>query len=410
MGELANVGDKVRSRWRRLGKWAQWTIVTIVAVLVAARIAMPFVVKDYVNKRINSIPDYSGSVAKIRMHLWRGAYEIVGLDIQKSNGKEPEPFFSAPSIDLAIDSRELLHGKCVGSVELTRPRLNFIKGPTAETTQSGFAKPWGKTLESLFPFDINQLVISQGHIHFQDFVKKEPVDIYMTNLFAIATNLTNARDQTNALPAGLTADAQTIGGGAFHINLRMNPLDTAPTFELNAALTNVNLPALNQFLRDYGKFDVERGRLQLFTSVASLNGNYTGHVKVLFQNLKVFAWEKEKHKDILEIFWQAIVGTVATIFKNQPHDQLATDIPISGSFAAAKADMWGAVTSLLQNAFVRVMLPKLEPRAHLANAENKQRVSVTRNAASATVSPGNVVRAPNSISKEPAGAPTGTPK
>jgi len=363
-----DVVRKVGSGWRRLGRWAQWTIIVIVVVLVAFRLALPWIVKRYVNERLNKIPDYSGHVAEIHMHLWRGAYEIVGLEIFKSNGKVPTPFFNTPSIDLAIESRELLHRKLVGSVVITDPQLNFVEGPTPETSQSGINKPWGKTLQSLFPFDINRFTVRRGRIHFQSDLKGQPVNIYMTNLMAVATNLTNAKTLNNPLPAGLTAGAETIGGGNFALKLRMNPLDPAPTFELNAMLTNVNLVDLNNFLRAYGKFDVERGRFQLFTSVASENGNYHGHVKIMFQNLDVFAWEKDKHKNILQFFWEAVVGAVAAGFKNHPHDQLATDVPISGNFAASKVDIWAAVASLLHNAFIRALLPRIDYPAHLDTA------------------------------------------
>jgi hypothetical protein len=191
----------------------------------------------------------------------------------------------------------------------------------------------------------------------------------MTNLFAVATNLTNDRTIRNPLPAGLMASAQSIGGGEFRLNLRMNPLDPAPTFEMNAMLTNVDLVSLNNFLRAYGKFDVQSGVFQLFTSVASENGNYKGDVKVMFQHLDVFAWEKDKNKNILKIFWEAVVGVLAEGFKNHPHDQLAADVPISGTFSGTKIDIWGAVGSLLHNAFIRALMPRIDQPVHLQSVD-----------------------------------------
>ena len=101
---------------------------------------------------------------------------------------------------------------------------------------------------------------------------------------------------------------------------------------MTAQLTNVDLTALNNFLRAYGKFDVARGDFALFASIASKDGNYDGYLKVFFNKLDVFAWEKERKKNVLKIFWDAIVGTAADIFKNQSRDSLATRIPISGSY------------------------------------------------------------------------------
>ncbi|HWD19648.1 MAG TPA: DUF748 domain-containing protein [Verrucomicrobiae bacterium] len=362
---LATMEKKVESRWLRLGRVARWVIIVLVVILVAVRLSLPWVIKRYVNQKLSRIPNYSGHVEQVSMHLWRGAYEIIGTRIFKSEGKVPVPLFSAPSIDLAIEWKELFHGSIVGTVIMTDPQVNFVSGPTEATSQAGFQEPWGKTLAGLFPFDINRFEVRNGDIHFRDTFKEQPIDIYMKDLHAVATNLTNARVVGNVLPAGLQASALTIGGGGFNLHLRMNPLDPAPTFEVNAALTNVDLTALNPFLRGYGKFDVERGNFQLFTSVASVHGNYKGNVKVMFQNLDVFSWQKEKHKNILQIFWEAIVGVAASGFKNHPHNQLATDVPISGSFTNTKVDLWGAVGSLLHNAFIRALLPKIDQPAHL---------------------------------------------
>ena len=98
------------------------------------------------------------------------------------------------------------------------------------------------------------------------------MDIYISKIFATATNLTNARDREQKLPSGIGATASTLGGGTLDLQLHMNLLKPTPAFEMNCGLTNVDLTALNEFLRAYGKFDVERGTLffagPLFTSVA----------------------------------------------------------------------------------------------------------------------------------------------
>lgn len=142
--------------------------------------------------------------------------------------------------------------------------------------------------------------------------------------------------------------------------MKLNPLAVAPTFEVAAQVTNVNLIALNDFLRAYGKFDVERGTFALFASFAAADGTYDGYTKVFFKDLDVFAWEKERKKNALAVFWHAIVGGVTTVFRNQPSDTLATKIPISGSFTGPNVDIFTTVSTLLRNAFVRALVPKID--------------------------------------------------
>jgi hypothetical protein len=126
-------------------------------------------------------------------------------------------------------------------------------------------------------------------------------------------------------------------------------------------------------MRAYAKFDVDRGVFAVYTSVAARDKNYDGYVKVFFDHLDVFQWEKERKKNALEIFWQAIVGTVTTIFKNQPKDQLATKIPITGSYNSSSVGIWSAITTLLENAFIRALVPKLDQHVTTGDVAKKMK-------------------------------------
>jgi hypothetical protein len=226
-------------------------------------------------------------------------------------------------------------------------------------------------LESLFPFNLNRLEITNGQVHFQNEHSTPPVDIYLNELSVTATNLTNSRKVQGELPAGITAHATSIGGGGLDLKLQLNPMASPPAYQCDAQLTNVDLVALNSFLRAYGKFDVERGGFGLYTSIASKDGNYDGYVKVFFNKLEVFAWEKERKKNALEIFWQAIVGTLSAAFKNQAKDSLATRIPISGSFGKEKIGTWTAVATLLRHAFVKSLVPNVDEQITVQTVEQR---------------------------------------
>lgn len=351
---------RIRHRWRALRRWTQWTIIGIVVLLIAARLSMPYAIEHYVNHQLQKIRGYNGHIGRVTVHLYRGAYQIHDIRITKTSGDVPVPLFVARTMDLSVNWKELFHGAVVGKIFLDEPQVNFVEGPTAEQTQTGNNRDWGKTLESLFPFDLNRFEIQRGRIQFHNFHSQPPVNVYLENVSAVATNLSNTRSVHEKLPAGLAGQGFTPDGGRLDIHLKMNPLAPAPTFELNAQLTNTDLTILNDYFKAYGKFDVERGNFSCFTSVASVDGKYDGYIKIFFKDLHVFAWEKEKKKNILQIFWEAIVGAAAAILKNQPHDQLATKVPISGSFENTKIGTWTAVTGVLKNAFIRALVPKLD--------------------------------------------------
>lgn len=347
--------------WRRSRKTLYW-IGGVILILFGIRLALPHAVKYYVNRQLNKSPTYSGHVGNIDLSLWRGAYEIRDINISKRNGKINVPFFSAPLMDLSIQWNALFHHRIVAKVYMEHPQLNFVKGPTPQQTQAGEKTQWNQMLENLIPFKMDRLDVHEGQIHYRDDYSTPKVDIYFKELGASATNLSNIRNKKIELPAGIRAHAVTIGNGQMSFHLQFNPTAPAPEYQLQASLTNVNLPALNDFFKAYGKFNVAHGRFAMFTSVAATNRAYEGYIKVLFRNLDVFEWKKERSKSIAKIFWEAVVGTVATILKNQPKDQLATKIPISGVYSNSQVDLTTTVVELLRNAFIRALLPKFDQK------------------------------------------------
>lgn len=349
-----------------------YLLAVIIIVLVAARMALPHALKHYVNRQLNGSGDYGGQIGDVTVHLWRGAYQVHDIHIFKKSGKVPVPFFSTAVLDLSLEWSELFHGSIVSKIAMKYPSLNFVAGPTDDQTQTGQENDWGHMLESLTPFDINQLTISGGQIHFQNLHSDPPVDIYVNNLSILATNFNNSRHLPGKLPAGISAQGKTLGSGNINFDIHVDPLASTPVFELTGELTNVDLVALNSFLQAYGKFDVAKGDFALFTSFAAKDGNYNGYCKVFFNNLKIFDWKKDRGKDALEIFWKAIVGTLAATFKNQPHDQLATKIPITGTLGKTDVHYWPTIGTLLRNAFIKSLAPRVDTPVKLENVEQKQ--------------------------------------
>src|SRR6185503_7633847 len=66
------IGEKPRrrSRWRTVGK----VFLVLAVLLVAARIALPHFVRDYVIRTLDQSPLYDGRIGDVSIHLWRGAY------------------------------------------------------------------------------------------------------------------------------------------------------------------------------------------------------------------------------------------------------------------------------------------------------------------------------------------------
>src|ERR1700685_3059675 len=182
----------------------------IVVVLICLRLMLPFALRAYVNHQLNKSRDYSGRIGHVTVHLWRGAYQIHDINILKRGGNIPIPFYSSRKVDLSLQWSELLHGSLGSRIAMQEPKLNFVSGPTKGQAQTGNENNWNQTLESLVPFKINSLGVTNGQIHFHNLYSKPSVDIYITELSALATNFTNSRRLTQKLPAGVSAQGKTL--------------------------------------------------------------------------------------------------------------------------------------------------------------------------------------------------------
>jgi hypothetical protein len=350
-------------------KTALIIIISVVVIIIGLRIALPYIVLDYVNKTLDEIEGFQGHVKDIDIALLRGAYEIEGVVIEKTDGKEPVPFFSAELIDLSVEWKSLFKGSLVGEIEVINPQLNFVAGPEEEVDEKG--DNWQEKVKELFPLRINRFAIRGGEIHYRDFSSDPQVDVYLSNVNATATNITNSEKISETMVAKLKAEGNAMQQGHFTLNLEYDPYAEQPTFNMDAELEGVQLTKLNDFLKAYGNFDVQKGTFGLYTEFAASDGNFEGYVKPLIHDIEVFSWEEED-RSFLETLWEAVAGVVAGVVENPEEEQIGTVVPVSGRFDDPDVNLWSTVGTLLRNAFIEALIPGIERSVQMKDVSEKE--------------------------------------
>jgi len=353
---------------KRIRAWPRYVLVTLsvlIVLLVAARVALPYVVQRLVNDRLQRIPGYTGYVNNVGIHLWRGAYSMDGFGIFKQNEKVREPFFLARHIDFAIAWRELFRGKIVSDVIVEQGQLSFVKGPTAETTQADLDRRWQEVIQDIFPIDITHFEITDGLLRYVDTSTTPKVDVFIRNMQASATGLRNrpGEGEGGEFPAEIRVEGDSLGGGRLKLMLNAEPLALEPHFHLSVKLDNVDLPALNETLKAYANVDVGRGTFRLAGEMAGRDGGFQGYVKPFFENLDFHNIE-DKDKGIGHAIWERIVAAAAWIVKNKSRDQVATRIPFEGRFGDSKVGVFATIANLFRHGFVRAFNPTVEGSLH----------------------------------------------
>ncbi|HSD09129.1 DUF748 domain-containing protein [Flavobacterium sp.] len=349
-------------------------ILSIIALLVIINFALEPVALHYVNKALADLKGYKGSVKNIEIHLYRGAYRIDTLVIEKIEKGKSLPFFSAPGTDISIEWKSLFKGAIVAELSVEKPVLNFIK--KGSKVEAGGNNDFIETVKKLSPVNINYVEILDGEVHYIDLSSKPKIDVAAKQVYATAKNLRNVEDHNNKLPSTIQLTAHTSGNGKIKSNAKLNALKETPDFDFNLELERMDLTYLKDFTDAYANFTFKRGQLYLSTELAMDDGKYNGYLKPVLENIKIIDLtpdtEKEKKRPFFKRIWELIVGTGVSVIKNHPKDRLATKIPLKGTVNGGEKFTWTAIINVLRNGFVKAFDKNVEGSINFEDAKSER--------------------------------------
>src|SRR5688572_13692207 len=222
-------------------------VVVIVVVLIVLRLILPYVVLRYVNNSLATMDGYYGRVQDIDISLYRGAYKVEDIYLNKVDaGKKQVPFFSSQLIDLSVEWKALFRGRLVGEAIFVSPKLIFTQNKVEPAQVQKDTTDFKRVIKDFMPLNINRVEVQSGELIYKDPSASPDVNVSMKQVYALAENLRNTYENKEILPASLVADAN-VYGGKFNLKMKMNPLADKPTFDLNARLEHSSLPLFNDF-------------------------------------------------------------------------------------------------------------------------------------------------------------------
>ncbi len=334
-------------------RWAWWSVAAIsllVLALIGGRLYLPYYVKNYVNGQLNAMQGYRGSVDDIGISLYRGAYQIRGLKLYKIDKGIPAPFVAIADSDISVQWGALIHGRIVSDIHLTQPELNFAVSSNGVTKQTGKEQNWNTLIKNLVPIDINLIELIDGKISYKDYSASPQTDIYIHHLNGKLTNLRNVVDKAQPLPSTINISGNSIGDGRLAVDGRMNILTPKMDMDIDGKLEGAKLAAFNSYTDACCAIKFNSGTIDVYSEFVLRNGNINGYVKPLVHDLSV--QKLPKNGNPIQMAWSWLASALLEIFKNQPHDQFATKVPLSGSLGSVQTAFWPTLGGVLQNAFI----------------------------------------------------------
>jgi len=312
-------------------RWWFWPLIIIAAAIIIVHVYLALWVRDYVNRKLSEIPGYRAHVAAVTLHLWRGAYQIHNIDIKKTSGKVPVPFFSAPLVDLSVQWHALFfEHAAVGNIEIYRAKMNLVNGPTNETRQTEVDAPWAQKIKQLYPLKINRFAVHDGEIHYRDYTREPAEDLAFDRVEMVGTNLTNSKKLSKSLIADIRIEGRPFRVGDARSQISLDPYASRPTFAFNLEVKDLPVVKLNDFAQAHGGFTFKEGTFKMAMEASARDGAYQGYVEPVVDHMVIFNERSAQNPG--KFVWEAILGALTEIVRNHPKDRFGTKMPFSGTF------------------------------------------------------------------------------
>lgn len=346
--------------------WVLASFATLVLALVGLRVALPGIVKSYVNRHLADMGEYTGQVRDVDLGILRGAYTVNGLEIVKRDSKETAPFAVMDHMDVSLQWSGLLHRELVGEIVMQQPRLNMVQAETDRDTQLGTGVNWPAEVRKFFPFRFNRVEVRDGTATFRAPGIDTDESLTVQQLQVLLRDLTNVEERSTRAFAGLRADGRVMGNAPIQLTGRFDPNAATPAFDLNLSLEDAELVNVNPWLRRFLNVDAQRGTFSMYTEIAASDGRFEGYVKPILVEPDIFD-VKEPASGPFQRAWEALVGVGAKLLKNPEKNQVATQIPLSGQIEDPSADLVSTIVNLFRNAFVYGFSHSLDQTVGLKN-------------------------------------------
>ncbi len=151
-----------------------------------------------------------------------------------------------------------------------------------------------------------------------------------------------------------------MGTGDTRITGTFRPETKNPDFNLNVAIENTEMTAMSDLFRAFGNFDIKAGLFSFYSELNIKGDMVNGYVKPIFKNMKVYDRRQESEKSLFHKLYVGLVGGISKILENRPRSEVATKADISGPIGSPKTSTWQIIINLIQNAFIKSILPGFE--------------------------------------------------
>lgn len=325
-------------------KTPKWLVIVIL-ILVTIRLAMPPVGKWIINRSLaNKMGEYTGSIDDFDLSLYRGAYQILGLQIKKKNSNL-QPLIQVREIDISVAWRSLLHKVVTTDITMLDPVIHFADSKDKADKQSGLDEPpsnWQSVADTIFPVKIESFFIHNGAIDFTKTDLKKPLPVKLEKVEFYVEDL---RTQSKGTYSPFKVKALLQEHADIFAEGKVDILSMPMKGDIDFQMTDFKLNTINQLLLAYIPLDVTKGTFSMYGETV-YSGDAKGYVKVFFRDGDIIFKKQDIHG--VKHFFLEIIGAFGNwVLQNNKTKSIAAEIPFQ--YTKGKLDVnaskafWSAV-------------------------------------------------------------------
>lgn len=245
------------------------------------------------------------------------------------------------------------------------PETGYVEQQRVERVAQAAKEVSNKATEK---YRIDVLKITDSNFGYVDKTKKPGYRIFVDHMDLTLKNLTNKFSEG---PAHLDLKGKFMGSGDTKVAGTFRAETKSPDFDLNVAIENTDMPAMTDLFRSYGNFDIKEGIFSFYSELKIKDDRIDGYVKPIFKNMKVYDRREYKEKSLFHKLYVGLIGGISKLLENIPHQQVATKAKISGPIASPSTSTSQVIINLIQNAFIKAILPGFEKEVSPADGSAK---------------------------------------
>ena len=197
-------------------------VAVLLMLLLAAALFIDEPLRAYVEQKMNrSLKGYRVYIGALDFHPIGASLDLHDIRLVRTDEPDP-PVATVVRWSASVHWRALLSGHLVNDQDIERPRFHITRTLARQETGSDTPvkdRGWQDAVESVYPFKINQVTITDAELMYLDEAKPEqPLRIRHMNLHA--SNIRNVHSDGQDYPSEFSLDAVLFESGKIRLDGR----------------------------------------------------------------------------------------------------------------------------------------------------------------------------------------------